>query len=388
MSPHFAAQRARNRRAVLVGVTSALAGAVLLVASAGGGVARLVSAYAAAYFAALGVALGALIWVQIAHVSRALWLVPLRRQLENVAALLPLLAVMMLPLLVLRHGLYPWAEHGRSKALAAVVDGAPSAWLHASVGFAVWIVTAELLRRWSRANDVAPSDALVSRQRTLAAAAIPPFGLTLTMFAFDFLMTLDEGFRSTIYGLYMFAGAAVSGLAIAAVLGALARHARALPPGLGAPPFFALGKMLFAMVLFWAYIAFCQLVLVWLANLPVEVGWYLARTRGPWAALAVVVAFACFVVPFVLLLSRRFKTSATRLGFLGAALLLAQYLDVAWRVLPPLRPDGPFPTFVDAGAVLLVAGLAVAFGALRAAGSEPIAVADPELERSLAFEDA
>jgi hypothetical protein len=388
MSPLLAAQRARNRRAALGGLGSAAVGAVLLVASAGAGPTRLLSAYAAAYFAALGVVLGALIWVQIAHVSGALWLVPLRRQLENVAALLPLLAVMMVPVLVERRWLYPWAERESAAVVTPVVSGAPSAWLHAGVGFAVWTAVAELLRRWSRENDVAPSDALARRQRTLAAAAIPAFGLTLTMFAFDFLMTLDEGFRSTIYGLYMFAGAAVGGLAIAAVLGALARRARALPPGVSAPHFLALGKMLFAMVLFWAYIAFSQLVLIWLANLPAEVGWYLVRTRGPWATVAAIVPAVSFGLPFVLLLSRRFKTSAARLGVLGGALLLGHYLDVAWLVLPPLRPGGPFPTLADAGAVLLVGGLALAFGAVRAAGAAGFTAADPELERALAFEDA
>lgn len=376
----------------VIGLVLALAGGALLLLAgdAAADWSRLLSAYAAAYFAALGLALGALIWVQIAHVSQALWLVPLRRQLENAAALMPLLAVMMLPLLLGRRFLYPWAAAaggGSTRLAVPLVDGAPSAWLHAGIGFAVWVVVEELLRAASRENDRAHSWTRVHRQRLLAGMAIPAMGLTLTMFAFDFLMTLDAGFRSTIYGLYLFAGASVAGLAIAAVTGELARRRHALPPEVGRPHFFALGKMLFALILFWAYIAFSQLVLIWIANLPVEVGWYLTRTRGGWAYVATAVGITSFGVPFTVLLSRRFKMSSTRLAWLAVFVLAAHYLDVAWLVIPPLRPDGPYPTAADLGAVLLVAGVLLAFGSARARGAAAFATADPVLERALAFED-
>jgi hypothetical protein len=351
----------------------------------------LLSAYAAAYFAALGTVLGALIWVQIAHISRAAWLLPFRRQLENVAALLPLLAVMFVPLLVQRSHLYAWASHpqpGSSDLAVTLVSGAPSAWLHAGVAFTVWILIAELLRHWSRANDILRSAVLVERQRTLAAVSLPAMLITLTMFAFDFVMTLDEGFRSSIYGLYLFAGASVSALALAAVLGERARRAHALPLEVGVTQFFALAKMLFAMVLFWAYIAFSQLVLVWIANLPSEVGFYLVRSRGPWKTLAVMVGASGFVVPFVFLLSRRFKLRPARVAALGAFVLAAHYVDVAWLVLPPLRPDGPFPALADAGAALAVVIVLVVFARVRARGAAPFAISDPDLERALAFEDA
>jgi hypothetical protein len=387
-----ASRVATSLRGVWLGFALGLAGAVVLLLAGGaaGAWERLMPSYAAAYFAALGLALGALLWVQIAHVSQALWLVPLRRQLENAAALLPLLAVMMVPLLLGRRVLYPWAAAGRgsTEMLLPLVNGGPSAWLHAGVAFAVWVVVAELLRAGSRENDHVHLEVRTQRQRLLAGMALPAMGLTLTMFAFDFVMTLDDGFRSTIYGLYLFAGASVAGLSTAAVAGELARRRALLPPEIGQPHFFALGKMLFAMVLFWAYIAFSQLLLIWIANLPVEVGWYLTRTRGAWAWVALAVGVTSFGVPFVVLLSRRFKMSPTRLAWLAAFLLGAHYLDVAWLVIPPLRPAGPYPTLADLGAVLLVAGALLAFASARARGAAAFATADPMLERALAFEDS
>lgn len=341
------------------------------------------TAYAAAYFAALGAALGALVWLQIALVTRARWLLPVRRQLENAAGLVPVMGILFVPILLASGDIYPWG-HAPGDLGALVVDGKRPAWLHAALAFGFWTVVAELLRRWSRQGDALPSVALAERQRSLAAGTLPFFGLVVTMFAYDFLMTLEGPFHSTIYGVLFFSGSAVSGLAIAVVSGVANRAS--LPPELGRPHFFAQGKMLLAMVMFWTYIELSQLILIWIANLPAEVGWYEERVTGPWRPVAFAVPICCFALPFLVLLSRRFKQRPERVAAMGVYLLVAHWLDAVWLVLPPLRPSGP--ALADVGAALAMAGVFIVGMALRARGAAAYPQQDPDLASALAFEDA
>lgn len=341
------------------------------------------TAYAAAYFAALGAALGALVWLQIAHVTRARWLLPVRRQLENAAGLVPLMGILFVPILLASGDLYPWG-HASGDLGALVVDGRRPAWLHAVVAFGFWTVVAELLRRWSRQSDRAPSPALADRQRSLAAGALPFLGLVVTMFAYDFLMTLEGPFHSSIYGVLFFSGGAVSGLAVAVVSGVTNRAT--LPAELGRPHFFAQGKMLLAMVMFWTYIELSQLILIWIANLPSEVGWYEERIAGPWRPVAVAVPIVCFALPFLVLLSRRFKQRPERVAAIAIYLLVAHWLDAMWLVLPPVRPSGP--ALADIGAGLAMAGVFVLAMGLRGRGAAAYPLRDPDLASALAFEDA
>lgn len=345
--------------------------------------AHALTAYTAAYFGGLGVALGALVWLQIAHVTRARWLLPVRRQLENVAGLVPVMGILFVPILLGSHALYPWGGE-RGTLTALVVDGARPAWLHAAVAFGFWSIVAELLRHWSRRHDEAPSAALAERQRSLAAGSLPFFGLVLTMFAYDFVMTLEGNFHSSIYGVLFFTGCGVSGLAVAVVSGVALRAE--LPPGLGRPHFFAQGKMLLAMVMFWTYIELSQLILIWIANLPGEVAWYQERIAGPWRPVAYAVPLLCFALPFLVLLSRRFKQRPERVAGMAVYLLFAHWLDAAWLVLPPLRPSGL--AIADLGAALAIAGLLVVVAGLRGRGAAAYPLRDPDLARALAFEDA
>src|SRR5262249_39965953 len=136
---------------------------------------------------------------------------------------------------------------------------------------------------------------------------------------------------------------------------------------------------LLAFVIFWAYIAYAQGFIYWIGNKPEEVVWYVPRVAGSWGWLALVLVFAHFVVPFALLLPRAAKYSADYLVLPAILVIIAQYIDATWLVLPAAQPNGWSPSFVDAAALAAVAGLALAAAGFASRGASLIPERAPDL---------
>jgi hypothetical protein len=381
-------------RLPVVPAGAVLSGLVLCLVGAMTDVRRAAAAYLVAYVAGLGVALGALAMIMIARLTAATWFVALRRQAEHIAATLPALAVLFLPVLLAVRILYPWALPAHSAARDAAV-AAKSAYLNlpffvirAIVYWAIWIGFSLALRRASLAQDAGDSPVIERRLRMLSAIGIVAFGLSITFAAFDWMMSLAPTWYSTIYGVDYFAGAMVGGLALLAIVVARGRRSGELPDDVGVEHMHALAKLLLTFVLFWVYIGFSQFIVIWSAEIPIESTWYVTRTRGGWSALGAVLVLGHFVLPFCLLVLRAVKRSIGGMALLGGWLLVMHYLDCYWVVMPDasrLSMHGIFGHVLDLGAVLLVGGVgALAWGGRRA-GEPAIARGDPEIEASLDY---
>jgi hypothetical protein len=147
----------------------------------------------------------------------------------------------------------------------------------------------------------------------------------------------------------------------------------------------ALGKLLLVFVVFWAYIAFCQYFLIWIADIPEEVRWFYVRSRGAWGAAGILLIAGHFVIPFMLLLSRRFKRSSRALASLGVLLLVMHYLDLYWVIMPALHPERPHPSVYDVAAFIGIGGFCIAAASWWIHGRSLVPAGDPRLERSLSF---
>jgi hypothetical protein len=312
------------------------------------------ASYLTAYAAGLSLAVGALMLVMTGQVTGARWFVPFRPIALRIASTLPLFALLFLLLLPGVRALYPWVpplDHLSPELQQQIRQkqsylNVPGFVLRALIYFAVWIGFGRLIRR-------AP--------RVASAAGLPVVGLTITFAAFDWLMSLTPDWFSTIYGLYYFAGGFLGALGLVALLANAPERVGQSAP-LARERYHALGKMLLTFVLFWAYIAYAQLLIVWIADLPKEITWYVPRLHGSWGVLGLVLLGGQFAVPFLLLLFRRVTTQPRRLAAIGGWLLLMHYLDVYWLVLPTLRPGGVVVHWLDFAAILLVGGFAVAYG--------------------------
>jgi hypothetical protein len=352
-------------------------------------------AYLDAWLFGTSLAIGALLVTMIGHASKGSWMVMVRRPMESVAATLPLFALLFVPIAFGLDRIYPWAAHGQLDAAVEQALAHKRAWLNrpffvARTGlyFLVFCVVAGLLRAWSRENDVRPRLALVLRMRRLSGGALPLVGLTLTWASFDWSMSLQPAWYSTIFGFYFFAGAFVGAIALACVMMTATRPQGSKAVRLSPDHSQALGRVLFAMIVFWAYVSFSQLIVYWMGDIPEEVTFYLRRTEGSWTALTYVLVFGHFVVPFFALLNRRIKRRPRVLAAAGAWILLMHFLDVYWQVLPVHDEAGVRPHWLDLGAVLFVGGLSCALVVRRYGAAPALPLHVPELVEGLDYEAA
>jgi hypothetical protein len=352
---------------------------------------RTLFAYLTAYVFVASIAVGAILFLAIAHTTGAGWMAVLRRRAEDIASIFPILIVLFVPIALGLRVLYPWAraagtwsDEMRAHIVPKLAYLNPGFFLvRALVCLGSWTALAELLRRASQKQDTSSSPALGELQTSLAAATLPWMAFTLTFAAFDWLMSLDPSWSSNVFGIYLFAGGfgAASGLLALLVFGPVASRVRVATPEHA----HALGRILLTFVIFWAYIAFTQYMLIWLADLPDELPWVKLRTAGPWGKVAVTLAVGHFVLPFAALLSRDLKRRPLVLSVIGAWLVLAHYVDVYWVVLPQVAP-APRPHWVDLGTLLFVGGACALVAVARAGTEAEVPTRDPAVARGLAYE--
>ena len=318
-----------------------------------------------------------------------------RRPMESVAATLPLFALLFVPLAFGLDHIYPWTRHGGVAASLAHALDHKRVWLskpffvaRTAVYFLVFCVVAARLRAWSTVNDSRPDLALVRKMRRLSGGGLPLVGLTLTWASFDWSMSLQPDWYSTMFGFYFFAGSYVGAIALACVLLRLTPSQG--PQAIRVSPDHAqaLGRVLFAMIVFWAYISFGQFLIYWIGDIPDEVSYFAHRTAGTWTAVTYVIVFGHFVFPFFLLLNRRLKRHSDVLAVVGAWIFVMHFVDVYWQVMPVHDEAGARPHWLDLGAVLFVGGLSCAWIVRRYGTAAPLPLHVPELPEGLDYEAA
>ena len=329
----------------------------------------------------LSIALGALFFVLVHHSTQAGWSVVVRRIAEDIMATLPFLALLFVPLLAFGMGdLFHWShakEYLNTKFFV----------IRTVVYFAIWSALAIWFGRLSRLQDTTGDHELTRRMRKTSLPGLLLFALTVTFFAFDWLMSLNDGWYSTIFGVYFFAGSAMAFFAFFALAVIAARRNGLLAEVVTTEHQHDIGKLLLTFVAFCAYMAFSQFLLIWYANLPEETSFFGQRYAGSWRTAGVVLLFGHFLVPFFLLLSRAAKRSPKALAALSVWLLAMHLLDLYWLVMPKLHPVGLVPSLLDATALIGCCGvfLAAFGGALKRQALVPLR--DPRLPESLTFEN-
>ena len=379
---------------VAVGV--GLAGVVVSVGLAAlttGGFTRLAFAYLTSFAWGLSLALGALFFVILQHLTRAGWSVVVRRLAEGVASTLPFWAAMAVPVLAFMPLLYHWSH--RDVVAQDVLLQAKSAYLNVPffivrlvVFFAVWILLTRFFAGRSRQQDESGDPGLSLLMQRRAAPAMIAFALTLTFASFDLLMSLDPHWFSTIFGVYYFSGALVGFMALLTVIALLVQRAGLLRRAITVEHYHDLGKLLFAFTVFWAYIAFSQYMLYWYATIPEETGWFVRRQSHGWGWVGLTLLFGQFLLPFLALLSRTPKRRPQTLAVAAVWILLVHWVDLYWLVMPEVSPQSAVPQLVDLTVLVAVAALGVAATVLALRRHSLIAERDPRLAESMAFENA
>ena len=341
----------------------------------------------------LGLALGGLFFVLVHHATQAGWGVVVRRVAENVMATLPFIALLFVPLLAFGlHDLFHWT-HAEAVAADHLLThkrpylNEPFFLVRTLAYFAIWSALAIWFGRQSRLQDQTGDHEITRRMRRASAPSLILFALTVTFFAFDWLMSLDPHWYSTIFGLYFFAGSVMAFFAFLALVVIAGRRNGLLTEVASPEHLHDIGKLLFAFVAFWAYMAFSQYMLIWYAALPEETSFFAKRLAGSWRTAGIVLAVGHFIVPFFYLLPRAVKRSAKALAAAAVWLLLMHLLDLHWLVLPNLHKAGLAPSLLDLGALIGCCGLFLAAFGLALRRQAVVPLRDPRLPESLTFEN-
>jgi hypothetical protein len=143
-----------------------------------------------------------------------------------------------------------------------------------------------------------------------------------------------------------------------------------------------LGNFLLAFTVFWSYVSFMQYLIIWSGNLPEEATWYQQRTAGGWQAIALLLIFLHFVLPFLLLLSRNNKRAPQRLVKVAVLLLAMRLVDLFWLVQPAFSPAGLTMHWLQLVTPIAIGGLWLALYAWRlpARAALPVFELPPETE--------
>ncbi len=264
-------------------------------------------------------------------------------------------------------------------------------YIRAFLYFLIWTVLAVRLFSYSAAQDISKDPQLTVRAQAFAPAATLLFALSLTFAAFDWIMSLEPTWFSTIFGVYFFAAGVVSSYAVLILVALALRKAGPLDGAVTVEHFHDLGKLMFGFLVFWAYIGFSQFMLIWYAALPEETTWYHNRwDHDPWAKVSLAVLFGHFVLPFFWTISRDFKRNLGRLQIGAGIILVMHVVDMYWFVMPNylLGKEGFAFSWIDIACLCAVGGTYGAFVFHRMTKYSLVPVGDPRLERSLHFQNA
>ncbi len=351
---------------------------------------RFAASYLVAFAFVMTIAIGALFFVMLSHLTGSAWSVTMRRMAENVMMTLPAGLVLFLPVGLNLSSLYEWA---RPEAVAhdPVLQGKAAFLnpqffvLRAVLYFTVWSLWAVKLYRNSVAQDAEPSLAKARSSERWSAPGMLVLTVTAALAGFDWLMSLDPHWYSTMFGVYFYSGAALAFFAALILILLAFRSAGVMRRAVNREHYHDLGKWLFGLTIFWAYIAFSQYMLIWYANLPEETVWFRDRLVGNWRSVSALLVLGHFIVPFLVLISRAAKRSLILLGAAAAWILVMHYTDLYWIAMPVFSKQGAQPNWMDLAALAAVAGTSglVFWSRLRRRALAP--AGDIRFERSLEF---
>jgi hypothetical protein len=306
---------------------------------------------------------------------------------EAVARTLPLLALLFVPIAFGIGSLYVWSHSdvvARDEILQHkhIYLNVPFFLIRAAFYFAVWIVLGFLMNKWSAEHDRTGDLMAYRKLQIWSGPGLALYAFTVTFASFDWLMSLDPHWYSTIFGVLIMGGQGLSAMAFIIFVMVLLSRRPPLLDVLGPAHLQDLGKLLFTFVMLWAYFSFSQLLIVWAGNLTEEIPWYLQRLNGGWQYIGGLLIIFHFALPFALLLSRTLKRAARSVAQIAALLLAMRFVDSYWLVAPDFN-QGFHLSWMDVAAPIGIGGLWtwMFIGELRKRPLLPLR--DPHLEEAI-----
>jgi len=353
------------------------------------------SAYLIGAFFALGLGVFGALWLSILYLAGATWSVSMRRIPEAMTAWLLPGGVLAMAVGLGAHSLYEWSHADVVAGDELLAHKAPFLNLTmftalVGVSLLLWVVFGALFVRASRRQDHQGGIGATGTSRVLSALFLVIFAITISIVSFYFLLSLDAHWFSTMFAVLVFTDVMQTGTAFVAVVAGLMVATGSLKGFVNENHIHSLAKMMFATTGFWAYIYFCQFMLIWYANLPEETAYFLRRSANGWLPYFLVLPLLKFVVPFLLLLPRDAKRNPVRLVPVSLLIIFAQFWELYLMVGPAIghgaeAAHGRLPV-VELVTTLGFLGLFVLVFGWSLGRHQAVPLKDPALAECLAYD--
>ncbi|MDZ7772018.1 MAG: hypothetical protein U5K31_04660 [Balneolaceae bacterium] len=339
-----------------------------------------------AFYSSIGLA--CLFFVMLQHVTRSHWSVALRRIPEAFSSNLWIWGLFIIPVLLGMHSLYHWT-HADAVAADPVLQGkvpylnTPFFIARQVLYFAIWSFLGYRLYRKSVEMDETGDWGLQTLLRRTSGPGIFVFGITFAFASFDWMMSLDPHWYSTMFGVYYFAMSFQAFFAMMILLVLFLWKRGLLTDTLQKGHLYDLSVQMFGFTIFYAYIAFSQFLLIYYANIPEETVWFLERLQGGYQYLAWFYLFGRFVIPFVVLLPKWVKTNTRIVSTVSVLILVSHLVELYWIIMPVLNEHGFHFNWMTLTALLGLGGVFLGFFFHRYAQGKMVPLKDPRLADSL-----
>ena len=408
---------------------------------------RFAFAYLMGFAAVMTVALGSVFFIIMQHLTAAGWSVTVRRTAELLASGMVIVPILFLPNLLSTDVLYPWwqhheegvahaqehadehghGDHGHDHAAGADADHAHGDEAHAAgheghdpahamhqkilekklgflnqpffivrliLYFAIWMFVALRFFRYSTAQDANGDPQWTLKAQRFAPAATFLFGFSLTFAAFDWLMSMEPNWYSTMFGVRTFAASILVALALIILITLGLKRAKVVGEEISVEHYHDLGKLMFGFLIFWAYVSFSEFMLIWYAAIPEETAYYHRRWDFEWwRTISIAIVVVKFIIPFYLVMSRNAKRNLGLLG-LGAGWICFMHLVELYYWVMPYYADGADVSLsitglaTDIGCYMATLGIYFAVVFRRMLDHPVIPIRDPRIGRALHFVNA
>lgn len=355
--------------------------------------ARFFQSYLVAFAFTCAIGLGSFFFVMAMYMSGSAASVTVRRIMENIMVTLPVGAVLFVPLIFGLKYVYPWANTeiiSTSQTLRAKAPYLSQNFfvLRAYLFFLLWSIWIFSIYRQSTKQD---NERSIRQMYIIARWSAPGLFLVIaigTLAAYDWLMSVQPTWYSTIFGLYYLSGGALAFMSVVTLVCLAFRRAGILKHAINIEHYHDLGKWLFCFTAFYTYIAFAQYILIWYANIPEETMFYRVRSQGSWLVVSLALPFVRFLIPFFVLLCRPAKRSLKIIGAVAVWSLVMEYIDLYWVVMPAHFPNGPQIHWLDFATLALTLSVCGLQFWSRFRRHKMVPVGDLRFEQSLLFENA
>ena len=379
--------------------------------------------YLSSFILFLSISLGGLIFIFLSYLFRASWSVVPRRIIEAFMKTLPLMAILFIPIFFFMNSLFAWTHHdnpvknkivlqetkayniGKIKVSEKISEkwaehlehvlhikspylNKPFFIIRSILYFVIWGFLAFIFFKKSTDTSEKPMKRIKFMTR-LSAPSIIIFALSVTFASFDWIMSLDYAWFSTIFGVIYFSTCMITILS-STILASLILQSKGYLKTLTKEHYHDLAKILYAFMIFFTYVAFSQLLLIWYADISEETYWYVNRWKYGWDFISLTILFGHFVIPFALFMSRHIKRNKFTLAIMAIWMLLISYIHIYWQILPNKTYPEPSPfhfQWIDIVLPIIMAFFYIGAFLHSLKNQFLIPIDDPKLEDSVHFQN-